>query len=144
MLFSYLIVCTQFCFQAHNDRSRDYTVPDTGILAMPQAPGLPSASAGWQPSPQAASMYVGNEYAVGARAPVHNGQMPTWDPSMQGGAYVSPSTYPGPVSRYPTSAAISNAPAESLQASQSMPPYGMPPNAQPHAASASRPPYYPS
>ncbi|XP_026664002.2 polypyrimidine tract-binding protein homolog 1-like isoform X3 [Phoenix dactylifera] len=42
--------------------------------------------------------------------------------------------------------AISHAPAESLQASQSMsmPPYGMPPNAQPHAASAGLPSYYPS
>ncbi|XP_008802573.2 polypyrimidine tract-binding protein homolog 1-like isoform X2 [Phoenix dactylifera] len=143
---------TDLNVKAHNDRSRDYTIPDTGILAMPQAPGLPTAAAGWQANPQAASMYVGNEYAVGAQAPVPNGQMPTWDPSMQGGAYASPSTYPAqtfappPVSQYPSLAAISHAPAESLQASQSMsmPPYGMPPNAQPHAASAGLPSYYPS
>nr|XP_010939821.1 polypyrimidine tract-binding protein homolog 1 isoform X3 [Elaeis guineensis] len=142
---------TDLNVKAHNDRSRDYTIPDSGILTMPQAPGMPTTSAaGWQTNPQAASMYVGNEYAVGAQAPVPNGQIATWDPSMQGGAYVSPSTYPGqtfappPVSQYPTSAAISNAPAESLRASQSMPSYSMPPNAQPHAASVGRPPYYPS
>lgn len=141
---------TPLCFQAHNDRSRDYTIPDTGMLTMPRASGLPTAGASWQANPQAASMYAGN--SVGAQAPGPNGQMPTWDPSMRGGAYVvAPSTYPGqtfappPVSHYPASAAISSAPAESLQASQPMSQYGLPPNARPPtSASVDQPLYYPS
>ncbi|XP_026658833.2 polypyrimidine tract-binding protein homolog 1-like isoform X4 [Phoenix dactylifera] len=143
---------TDLNVKAHNDRSRDYTIPDTGMLTIPQAPGLPTAAAGWQANPQSASMYAGNDYAVGAQAPGPNRQMPTWDPSMRGGAYVAaPSTYPGqtfappPVSHYPASAAISSAPAESLQASQPMAQYGMLPNARPPtSASAGQPLYYPS
>ncbi|KAF8408121.1 hypothetical protein HHK36_007264 [Tetracentron sinense] len=96
---------TDLNVKAHNDRSRDYTIPESGILAMPQqASGLPTAAGGWQ-SPQAASMFPGNEFAVSVQPQVSDGQVAPWDPSMQGSrpTFVSvPSTFPGQTFAAPT------------------------------------------
>ncbi|XP_010257877.1 PREDICTED: polypyrimidine tract-binding protein homolog 1-like isoform X2 [Nelumbo nucifera] len=83
---------TDLNVKAHNDRSRDYTIPESGILPMQQAAAVPSAVGGWQTS-QATSMYTGN---VPAQLP--DGQVASWDPSMQTGrpTFVSvPTTFPG-------------------------------------------------
>ncbi|XP_020110671.1 polypyrimidine tract-binding protein homolog 1 isoform X1 [Ananas comosus] len=135
---------TDLNVKAHNDRSRDYTISDSGILSVPQAQGLPGVpTASWQSNPLAASVYGGNEFAAGAPLAIPNGQMPAWDPtSMPGGAYgATTSSYPAgqtyappPVSQFPSTAAVS----------QPMPPYGAPPNARPPATSSGQPAYYSS
>ncbi|XP_020580849.1 uncharacterized protein LOC110024975 [Phalaenopsis equestris] len=61
---------------AHSDKSRDYTIPDSGVLSSPQPPAVPAAVASWQSAPQAPSMY--GAPATSAR------QIPTWDPNMMG------------------------------------------------------------
>lgn len=58
--------------QAHNERGRDYTIPEAGILPLQQGPGgAGHAAAGWQPP--AAAAYPG--------APPADRQMPPWDMS---------------------------------------------------------------
>ncbi|KAK9272031.1 hypothetical protein L1049_002400 [Liquidambar formosana] len=90
---------TDLNVKAHSDRSRDYTVPESGLLAVQQASGLAAAPTVWQ-NPQASPMFPGNEYAAAAamQAQVSAGQVPSWDPTMQAGrqTFVSvPSTFPG-------------------------------------------------
>ncbi|XP_072953121.1 polypyrimidine tract-binding protein homolog 1-like isoform X2 [Typha angustifolia] len=143
---------TDLNVKANTDKSRDYTVADAGILAVPQAPpGMPIGTAGWQSNPQAAPGYGGGaEFAAGSSAAIGNGQMPTWDPSMHGGpfasstnTYASQTFIPSSVPQYPPTAPNSGAPpAQSFQASQPMPQYAFPPNAQSPAASAGPRPYY--
>ncbi|XP_073010608.1 polypyrimidine tract-binding protein homolog 1-like isoform X1 [Typha latifolia] len=143
---------TDLNVKANTDKSRDYTVADAGILAVPQAPpGMPIGTAGWQSNPQAAPGYGGGgEFAAGSSAAIGNGRMPAWDPSMHGGPFASStSTYasqtfaPSSVPQYPPTAANSGAPpAQSFQASQPMPQYAFPHNAQSPTASAGPRPYY--
>ncbi|XP_058096394.1 polypyrimidine tract-binding protein homolog 1 isoform X2 [Magnolia sinica] len=145
---------TDLNVKAHTDRSRDYTIPDSGLLAMTQAPGLPTTATSWQ-SPQAvtsAPMFGG----TGAPAQLHNGQMPAWDSSMQAGrpSFVSvPSSFPGQTygpssAPYSTPGVLPGPSAESLagyakssgfqqheqpsgMGAQRMPQYGLEPNARP-------------
>ncbi|OVA12191.1 RNA recognition motif domain [Macleaya cordata] len=88
---------TDLTVKAHNDRSRDYTIPLSALPPMPQPSALPAAAGGWQ-NPQAASMYTGNELSGGAQVQAPEGQTTSWDPRMQTSRpnYVSaPGTYPG-------------------------------------------------
>lgn len=133
-------MCTFVCLQAHSDKSRDYTIPDTA-MAMPQVATLPAAT-GWQ---QAAGMFVGS---VGTQAPVPNGQMLAWDPSRPTYASV-PGAYPGQafirssVSQYPTSGSLPAAPPDSLPGSRQITHHGIQP--RPAGGSPSigqRPVYY--
>ena len=85
-----------------SDKSRDYTVPESALLAMQHAAPV------WQTS-QAGQMYSGGEYAAGssgrAQQPNPPGQPPSWDPNTQGPrpSFVSaPATFyggspPGPL-----------------------------------------------
>ncbi|WOL17135.1 hypothetical protein Cni_G25924 [Canna indica] len=137
---------TDLNVKAHSDRSRDYTVQDTTIPTMAQAPGLP-ASSDWQVYPQTTSTCIGNNYAVTGQAAATQGQM-TWNPAMSGGSFVSPpSMFPSqafatpPVSHYPIST-IPTAPVGPVQASQASSQFGHPRNAQPTAASTTQPPHY--
>ncbi|KAL6324953.1 hypothetical protein AAG906_019861 [Vitis piasezkii] len=68
---------TDLNVKAHSDRSRDYTIPDSGLLAVQQAPGHPGATTVWQ-NPQAAPLYTGHDAAAAAAV-----QVPSWDPNMQ-------------------------------------------------------------
>lgn len=119
----------------HNDRGRDYTIQDAGIVTTPQAPGLP-ASSGWQVYPQSTpSTYVGNGYVTG-QATVPQSQMMQWNPGTSSGSFVSaPNMFPTqtfpqpPIPQYSVSS-ISTAPTGTLQASQ------------PSAAPTTQPPYY--
>lgn len=80
---------TDLNVKAHSDRSRDYTIPESGLLPV-QQPSPPA----WQ-NPQIGPMFPGNEYAQVSSS---------WDPNMQGGrpTFVSvPSTFPG--QNYPPS-----------------------------------------
>ena len=127
-----------FLLQAHSDKSRDYTVPDAGILAVPQAPGVPTAGTGWQ---------SGSQMFSGPQAPVSSSQLPGWDPSSH--SYASaPVTYPGqtsvpPVPPYPGAGAIPAAAVASPTASQLISQYGMQPTAQHSSGTgATQPPYY--
>ncbi|RVW59698.1 Polypyrimidine tract-binding protein-like 1 [Vitis vinifera] len=78
---------TDLNVKAHSDRSRDYTIPDSGLLAVQQAPGHPGATTVWQ-NPQAAPLYTGHDAAAAAAV-----QVPSWDPNMQ--AAVPPNVRPG-------------------------------------------------
>ncbi|KAM7267041.1 hypothetical protein ACFE04_009207 [Oxalis oulophora] len=83
---------TDLNVKAFSDKSRDYTVPDSSLLAAQIPP--PTAPAAWQ-NHQATAMYPRNEYASGPQPP--GGQVSSWNPSMQaaGPTYVSsPGNYP--------------------------------------------------
>ncbi|KAL4197884.1 hypothetical protein AMTRI_Chr04g253330 [Amborella trichopoda] len=67
---------TDLNVKAHNDRSKDYTIPDSNLLGVPQAPGIPPSAPGWQ-SP------LGNDYSGGSQAMVPDGQVGMWNPSLQ-------------------------------------------------------------
>ncbi|XP_026422653.1 polypyrimidine tract-binding protein homolog 1-like isoform X1 [Papaver somniferum] len=88
---------TDLTVKAHNDRSRDYTIPFSALPPMQQPMPSPPAPGGWQ-NPQYASVHVGNEYSAGAHMQPPGGQASSWDPRMQasGPNYVSgPGTIPG-------------------------------------------------
>ncbi|KAF9626238.1 hypothetical protein IFM89_031365 [Coptis chinensis] len=92
---------TDLSVKAHNDRSRDYTVPDPAPFPFPmqQAPAVPTVMGGWQ-NPQTAPAYPGTGVAPHAHPP-HG----SWDPSMQASrpTFVSvPSTFPGQTFNSPT------------------------------------------
>ncbi|RZR87834.1 hypothetical protein BHM03_00015311 [Ensete ventricosum] len=130
----------------HNDRGRDYTVQDTGVLMTSQAPSLPT-TAGWQVYPQSTSTYIGNDFTATGQATVPQGQVTTWNPSLSSGSFASASnmfpsqTFATPVSHYPVST-TSTAPAGLLQASQESSQYGLLANAVSAAAPTTQPPYY--
>ncbi|KAG6486441.1 polypyrimidine tract-binding protein homolog 1-like [Zingiber officinale] len=126
---------TDLSVKVHNDRGRDYTVQDSSIPTMPQAPILPT-STGWHAYPQSSSIYIGNDYPVSGQATVPLGQMPTWNIGTSGGSLVSTSA--NPVSYYPTS----STPTWALQASQSSSQFGQLANAQPPAAPQTQSPYF--
>ncbi|XP_065018299.1 polypyrimidine tract-binding protein homolog 1-like isoform X1 [Musa acuminata AAA Group] len=141
---------TDLNLKVHNERSRDYTIQDTGVPMMFQAPGLPTTS-GWQVYPQPTSTYVGSDFGATGQATNPQGQMLTWNSSTSGGSFVSePNLYPGqtiataPVSHYPVSANTSSATAGSLQASQNSSPYGVMSNTRPASSPTTRPLYYSS
>ncbi|KAF5961811.1 hypothetical protein HYC85_003020 [Camellia sinensis] len=90
---------TDLNVKAYSDKSRDYTIPESGLLAMQQAPGVPAAATVWQ-NPQASPMFPGSEFAGGGAMPAQSsaGRVPSWDPNMQAGrpTFVSvPRTFPG-------------------------------------------------
>ncbi|RRT65856.1 hypothetical protein B296_00019105 [Ensete ventricosum] len=132
--------------QVHNDRGRDYTVQDTGVLMTSQAPSLPT-TAGWQVYPQSTSTYIGNDFTATGQVTVPQGQVTTWNPSLSSGSFASASnmfpsqTFATPVSHYPVST-TSSAPAGLLQASQESSQYGLLANAVSAAAPTTQPPYY--
>ncbi|KAF8390147.1 hypothetical protein HHK36_024669 [Tetracentron sinense] len=147
---------TDLNVKAHSDRSRDYTISESGLLAMQQASSLPTTAGGWQ-STQATQMFPGNEYTVGAQAQVPNRQLGSWDPSMQAErpTFVSsPSTFPGqtfvPTTAYSTSGILPGAstfqPPEqgaAGMASQRMTQYARQPNVRPAGAPPTgQHPYY--
>lgn len=93
---------TDLSVKAHNDRSRDYTIPE-GMLP-PQQPSASLPSVGWQ-NPQAIPAYSGNEYGQHP-----GGQM--WDPNAQAGraSFVSvPPTFPGQTFAQPSGPSYSTA-----------------------------------
>ncbi|XP_052195981.1 polypyrimidine tract-binding protein homolog 1-like isoform X2 [Diospyros lotus] len=71
--------------KAYSDKSRDYTAPESGLVAIQQAPGATTATP-WQ-NPQASPMFPRGEFpadgAVPAQAP--GSQVPSWDPNMGAG-----------------------------------------------------------
>ncbi|XP_024978382.1 polypyrimidine tract-binding protein homolog 1 isoform X1 [Cynara cardunculus var. scolymus] len=78
---------TDLNVKAFSDKSRDYTVPESALLAMQHASGQPAGAPVW-PTSQASQMYSGGEYAAGgsgqAQPPNPPGQPPSWDPNTQG------------------------------------------------------------
>ncbi|KAG0471743.1 hypothetical protein HPP92_016289 [Vanilla planifolia] len=132
---------------AHSDKSRDYTIPDAGVLSLPQAPPGPAAVSSWQTASQAASIY-------GTQA-LTDAQKITWDSNMHGlppGYPPAPGTYAGQtyvaaaaasVSSYSAAGAVSASSVQMPQSSQ-MPPYGVQAGANPQAfpPSVGRPPLY--
>ncbi|KAL6960787.1 hypothetical protein U1Q18_042259 [Sarracenia purpurea var. burkii] len=89
---------TDLNVKAFSDKSRDYTIPESGLLAMHQAPAAAAAATVWQ-NPQASPMFPGSEIAGGAvSGQASMGRMPSWDSNMQAGRpnFVSvPSSFPG-------------------------------------------------
>ncbi|WOL01043.1 polypyrimidine tract-binding protein [Canna indica] len=116
---------TDLNVKAYSDKSRDYTIPDTGILGTPQSS---VASSGLQGNLHAVGTFAGG---VGMQPPIPNGQMPAWDPS-KGNYAPTPGTFssqpfPSTGAPYPTSGAPPTASASYIQASQQMPQYGIQP-----------------
>ncbi|KAK3147092.1 hypothetical protein QOZ80_3BG0277960 [Eleusine coracana subsp. coracana] len=110
---------TDLNVKAHSDKSRDYTIPAGVIQGVPQAPGVPATSSGWQGNPQAASAYA--PPGVAAQSQGANGHVSNWN---QGNSVYppAPGAYPGqmyssPVQQYPVSGGFSTPP------SQQMPPH---------------------
>lgn len=131
--------------QAHDDRSRDYTVsdPSARVQATGQAPGLSTPGAAWQ-STMPAAFYGSSAGATSV------GQVPAWNPNMQRGAFAPASTsYPtqllmaNPGPHFPAIGSSSGAPPMLYQASQQMAHYGTAPAALPHAALSGEPMYFP-
>ncbi|KAH7683631.1 putative RNA-binding protein (RRM superfamily) protein [Dioscorea alata] len=117
---------TNLTVMGDSDKSRDYTIPETRVVAAPPA------FTGWQPSAPAAPVSA----AV---------QMPSYDPSRLI-IPASSSTYPGqslmPHSgpAYPATGAYSSTSAASLHASRLISLYGMHPGASgPSGSSSSQP-----
>ncbi|XP_039124120.1 polypyrimidine tract-binding protein homolog 1-like isoform X2 [Dioscorea cayenensis subsp. rotundata] len=120
---------TNLTIMVNSDKSRDYTIPETRVVAAPPA------FTGWQPSAPAAPVFD----AV---------QMPDYDPSRLI-IPASSSTYPGqslmPHSgpAYPATGAYSSASAASLHASRLISLYGMHPgDSGPSGSSSSQPHVY--
>ncbi|GLT56513.1 hypothetical protein SLA2020_295490 [Shorea laevis] len=92
---------TDLNVKAYSDKSRDYTIPDSSLLAAQQIPAAPTV---WQ-NPQAAPLYPGTEYAAPAavQSQASTGQVPAWDPNLQArSSYASvPGTFSGQT--YPAS-----------------------------------------
>ncbi|KAG8063231.1 hypothetical protein GUJ93_ZPchr0003g17814 [Zizania palustris] len=133
---------TDLNVKAHSDKSRDYTIPQ-GMQAIPQPPGLPATSAGWQGNPQAVGAYGPPGMAQNHGT---NGQMPNWNPGNSGYAPApAPGAYPGQMYSSPVQyGGYAPAPPHELHASQQRPPphhgnqtgpAGVPGTGQPH-------PYY--
>ncbi|XP_044962414.1 polypyrimidine tract-binding protein homolog 1-like isoform X1 [Hordeum vulgare subsp. vulgare] len=125
---------TDLNVKAHDERSRDYTVLDPS--ARVQAP----PGVVWQ-STTPAGFYGSSAGATSV------GQVPTWNPNMQRGAFASASTsYPtqllmaNPGPHFPVIGSSSGAPPMLYQASQQMAQYGTAPAALPHAG---EPMYFP-
>lgn len=140
--------------QAHNDRSRDYTIPGSGILPLQQASSVPTVATAWQ-NPQSAPLFGGTDFAASMQPHVTDGQMPAWDASVRAGrpaVVPGPSTFSGQTSvpssstPYSTSGALPGPPPESLagymksgsfqhqdqvMGPQGVPQYGYQPNARP-------------
>ncbi|KAM7510076.1 hypothetical protein LguiB_008951 [Lonicera macranthoides] len=85
---------TDLNVKAYSDKSRDYTVPESGLVVMQaqQASGYPI----WHNPQAAAPLYPGSEYAGGSVQPqAHPGQ---WDPAMQASRTTfssGPTNFPG-------------------------------------------------
>ncbi|MQM07551.1 hypothetical protein Taro_040392 [Colocasia esculenta] len=143
---------TDLNVKAHNERGRDYTIPEAGILPLQQAPGVaPHAAPGWQAS--GAAMYPGAQ-----------AQMPAWDPNVQMAPgrppygsipnaagfpgqppYGAPATVPTHQYQYPPGGPhpISSAEHIIIQGSQPLvPPPPPPPYGRPTAPVVSQPPVY--
>lgn len=128
---------TDLNVKAHSDKSRDYTITDTGILAVPQT----SAGGGWQsvPHQSAPSAYNNPAFSDGLIG------QPAWDSNSQ---RIRPPGYPqgaynnqayGPSSALPYSSAPTSADL------QKIPPYGLQPGAHQTTAvppSSGQPPLY--
>lgn len=144
---------TDLNVKAFSDKSRDYTVPESAILAMQQASGLPAGAMVWQNPQAAAPMYPGSEYAAGStqtQSPAPPGQGPSWD-QLQASrtTFVSiPTTFSGQAYGPPSGPAYASAvtpPGSSPLGGPSMraasPAHA--PNMQPGGASSTgQPPYY--
>ncbi|KAG6527994.1 hypothetical protein ZIOFF_010131 [Zingiber officinale] len=109
------------CPQAYSDKSRDYTITDTGILTT-QASSVPTAPSSWQTNPQVAGTFVSS---AGMQASVPVGQ-----PFVPLGApYLTSSVRPAASVSY-------------LQASQQVAQYGMHPSPAGAAPNVGQPPRY--
>ncbi|RWR84001.1 polypyrimidine tract-binding protein 1-like protein isoform X1 [Cinnamomum micranthum f. kanehirae] len=139
---------TDLNVKAHNDRSRDYTIPETGLHGVQQSSVLPTITTGWQgPQPP---MFVGNDFSVGTQAQFSNGQVPAWDSSLQVGrtAFVS-STFPShtmgpPVPPYSTAGTLPGPSSDSFTGygSSGNPQIGRITDALPGAPSSGQPPLH--
>ncbi|CAL9068582.1 unnamed protein product [Musa banksii] len=130
---------TDLNVKAYSDKSRDYTVADTGILAAPQGSSVTIVSTGLQANPHVAGTFVSN---VGMQQAFPNRQMPSWDPNKanyasMGGTFPGQPFGPSAGAPYPASAARPTASAGYVQASQQMPQYGI----QPRPAAARGAPF---
>lgn len=134
--------------QAHDERSKDYTLsdPNAQLQAAAQAPALSTPGVAWQNTAPAAPFYA----STAASTPAGGGQVPAWNPNMQAGAFASASApypsqpmMPNSMPHYPAIGTSSGAPPVPFHASQHMPQYGIPPGAPPHAPPAGQPMYFP-
>nr|GEX10232.1 polypyrimidine tract-binding protein homolog 1 isoform X1 [Tanacetum cinerariifolium] len=78
---------TDLNVQAFSDKSRDYTVPESAMLAAQHASSQPAGAPVWQ-THQPGQMYSSGQYAAGSlgvtQPPAPPGQVASWNPNMQG------------------------------------------------------------
>lgn len=128
-----------FVFQAHGDKSRDYTVPPGVIQGLPQPPGTAATSTGWQGNIHGAGAYA----PPGAPAQSHsaNGQVPNWN-SGNSGYPPAPGAYPGQMysspAQYAASGGFPNAPPAAPPQYAASGGFPTPPAAPPHELHASQ------
>ncbi|KAI4339587.1 hypothetical protein MLD38_024511 [Melastoma candidum] len=87
---------TDLNIKAYSDRSRDYTIPDPSMLAVPHVPGVPTASGSVWQNPSAAPTGP-------VQPPVPGGQAPSWDPTMTARPSYPPASGAFPGQGYPQS-----------------------------------------
>lgn len=105
--------------QAYSDKSRDYTVPESSLLAMQQASAVHATPPVWH-NPQSGPQSFGYAAAAAVPGQASTSQMSSWNPNLQGGGSTFPSTptrfpgqsYASPVSAYATAV---NPPGSSQQ-----------------------------
>ncbi|KAM3286540.1 polypyrimidine tract-binding protein 1 isoform X1 [Capsicum chacoense] len=90
---------TDLNVQAYSDKSRDYTVPESSLLAMQQSAAVHAPPAVWH-NPQSGPAQSSAGYAAvgavpGQAAPIS--PLSSWNPNLQGGG----STFPSAPTRYP-------------------------------------------
>lgn len=119
---------TDLSVKTYSDKSRDFTVPESGLLAAPQASSLATPATVWQ-NTQPNALHPGGGFLAGgsvqAQPPVS--QVSSWNPMMQQAGrsnFVSvPSTvagqpYASPASAY-TNAVMRSSPPPLAQTNQS-------------------------
>ncbi|XP_016484217.1 polypyrimidine tract-binding protein homolog 1 isoform X1 [Nicotiana tabacum] len=105
--------------QAYSDKSRDYTVPESSLLAMQQVSAVHATPPVWH-NPQSGPQSFGYAAAGAVPGQASTSQMSSWNPNLQGGGSTFPSTptrfhgqsYASPVSAYATAV---NPPGSSQQ-----------------------------
>ncbi|KAL3526535.1 hypothetical protein ACH5RR_011191 [Cinchona calisaya] len=116
---------TDLNVKAYSDKSRDYTVPESGVMALQQASSLPSTATIWQ-NPQAAAVIPGSGVVSRGAVQVQLSisQVSSWDPNMQAGRPTSvsvSSTFsgqpgsPAPAPAYATAVIPGSAPLAQMR-----------------------------
>ncbi|KAI4387800.1 hypothetical protein MLD38_000202 [Melastoma candidum] len=91
-----MAIASMMVVTAYSNKSRDYTIPDLSMLAVPHVPGVPTVSGSVWQNPSAAA-------AARMQPPVPAGHAPSWDPTMTARPSYPPAAGAFPGQGYPPS-----------------------------------------